>query len=104
MIARTWSGRTPRDKADAYEKVVIETGIKGIDATPGSRGSWLLRRDDGDEVEFLLVSLWDSFASIEEFAGADYHKARYYPEDDDFLLDRVEHVTHYEVVCAPIAT
>jgi heme-degrading monooxygenase HmoA len=104
MIARTWSGRTPRDKADAYEKVVLETGIRGIDATPGSRGSWLLRRDDGDEVEFLLVSLWDSFENIKEFAGPDCEKARYYPEDDDFLLDRVEHVIHFDVVSAPIVT
>jgi hypothetical protein len=28
----------------------------------------------------------------------DYERARYYPEDDDYLLEREELVTHYEVL------
>ena len=98
MIARTWSERTKREDAEAYTKVLLETGLTDIPQTPGNQGAWLLRREDGDEVEFLLISLWDSFVSIRAFAGPDVDKARYYPEDDPYLLEKAEKVVHYEVV------
>ncbi len=84
MIARTWSGRTKREHSEAYLKVVLETGLTDIPQTPGNRGAWLLRREDGHEAEFFLISLWDSFESIGAFAGPDVDKARYYPEDDAY--------------------
>jgi hypothetical protein len=59
---------------------------------------YTLRRIDGETAHFLMLSLWDSVASIKTFAGNDYEKARYYPEDRDFLLEFEEHVTHYEVM------
>jgi hypothetical protein len=31
------------------------------------------------------------------FAGSDLERAIYYPEDDDFLLEKEPTVTHYEV-------
>ncbi len=98
MIARTWSGRTKREDADAYTKVLLETGLTDIPQTPGNQGAWLLRREDGDETEFFLISLWDSFESIKAFAGTDVDKARYYPEDDEYLLEKPEKLVHYEVV------
>jgi hypothetical protein len=33
-----------------------------------------------------------------KFAGDDISLARYYPEDDEFLLDKPRHVTHATVV------
>ena len=87
MIARTWSGRTKSEHADAYLKIVRETGLSDIPHTPGNQGAWLLRREDGEEVEFLLISLWDSFESITAFAGPDVDKARYYPENTRALPD-----------------
>ena len=98
MIARTWSGRTRREDAETYLEVVRETGLSDIAKTPGNQGAWLLRREVGDEAEFFLISLWDSFESIRAFAGTDVDKARYYPEDDPYLLEKAKSVVHYEVV------
>ena len=98
VIARTWSGRTKAEDAEAYAKVVMDTGIVGLKATPGNRGALLLRRTDKEEAEFLLISLWDSFESIKAFAGEDVDMARYYPEDDPYLLEKAEKVVHYDVV------
>ncbi|MGD2109211.1 MAG: antibiotic biosynthesis monooxygenase [Phycisphaerae bacterium] len=98
MIARTWSGRTTKAHADAYLKVVLETGIPEIAGTSGNRGAWLFRRMDGETAEFFLISLWDSQASVEAFAGPDIDKAKYYPDDDPYLLEKPEKVVHYEVV------
>jgi heme-degrading monooxygenase HmoA len=51
-----------------------------------------------DRAEFLLVSLWESEAAIRQFAGDDIEKAVFYPEDERFLVERDDHVSHYEVV------
>jgi hypothetical protein len=55
----------------------------------------------GGEAEFTLISLWESWDAIKAFAGADYEKAVYYPEDERFLLRLDPRVTHYEVLSSP---
>ena len=51
---------------------------------------------------FVLTTLWDSVEPIRRFAGDDYIRVRYYPEDDDYLLERDPFVTHYDVLLAAI--
>ena len=38
--------------------------------------------------------------AMRNFAGSDPARAVFYPRDDHFLVDRDEHVNHYEVVFA----
>jgi len=52
-------------------------------------------------VHFPLLTLWDSLESIKAFAGADVERARYYPEDEAYLLELEPTVTHYEVLVSP---
>jgi heme-degrading monooxygenase HmoA len=61
----------------------------------------VLRRIEGDVAEFLLVSLWDSLDAIKAFAGQDHEQAVYYPDDDEYLLEREPTVSHFEVLDAP---
>lgn len=98
MIARTWHGRVPTGKADAYQSFLERVAVPDYESTPGNRGVLLLRRADGDVTHFVFVTLWDSIEAIRRFAGEDPERARYYPEDDDFLLEKEELVTHAEVV------
>jgi heme-degrading monooxygenase HmoA len=97
VIARAWHGRVPATRAAAYETYLRRTGLADLAATPGNRGVLLLRRTEDDVTHFLLTSFWESVESIQRFAGDDYTRARYYDEDDDFLLEREPFVTHYEV-------
>jgi heme-degrading monooxygenase HmoA len=98
MIARAWHGRVPAGKADAYYEYLLATGLADYRKTPGNRGVWVFRRTEGEVTHFLLTTLWDSYDAIRAFAGADYESARYYPEDDDYLLEREPFVMHYEVL------
>lgn len=98
MIARTWHGVVPATLADDYLAYLERTGLPDYRATPGNRGVSVLRRVEGDRAHFLLISLWDSMASIRAFAGDEVERARYYPEDRRFLLELEPHVTHYEVL------
>jgi hypothetical protein len=48
----------------------------------------LLWRTEGDRAEFITVSLWDSLGAIEAFAGQDINTAVFYPDDEQFLIER----------------
>jgi heme-degrading monooxygenase HmoA len=100
MIARTWHGRVPAAKADAYHDYLLRTGVADYAGTPGNHGVHVLRRVEGEVAHFLLITYWESIEAIRRFAGEDYERARYYPEDDGFLLEREPFVTHYEVLLA----
>lgn len=102
MIARTWHGRVPAEKAEAYFTYLQQTGLKNYRAIPGNRGVYVLQREDAGVVHFLLISLWESMDAIKAFAGDAYEKAVYYPEDKDYLLEFEPHVTHYEVLSAEV--
>jgi heme-degrading monooxygenase HmoA len=99
MIVRAWRGRVPSDRADAYVDYLRRTGLADLAATPGNRGVTLLRRSlDGGVVEFDVRSQWDSLDDIRAFAGDEVDRARYYPDDAEFLLEMSERVEHWEVV------
>src|SRR5919109_1424022 len=98
MIARTWRGWTRAEHADEYVAYIEETGLAAYRSTPGNRGAWILRRDDGDRTEFVTLSFWDSPAALEGFAGPDPERAVFYPEDDRFLVERDLTVEHYELL------
>lgn len=103
MIARTWHGRVPASRADAYHAYLQRTGLADYQATPGYRGMLVQRRVEGDVAHFVLTTLWDSIEAIRGFAGDEYETARYYPEDDDYLLEREPTVTHAEVLVAELS-
>lgn len=100
MIARIWHGVTLATKADKYIDYLKETGLADYAATSGNRGVYLLRRIEGDRAHFVTLTFWESEEMIKAFAGADIEKARYYPEDKDFLLEFEPTVKHYEVLHA----
>nr|NIR48767.1 antibiotic biosynthesis monooxygenase [candidate division KSB1 bacterium]NIS24305.1 antibiotic biosynthesis monooxygenase [candidate division KSB1 bacterium]NIT71223.1 antibiotic biosynthesis monooxygenase [candidate division KSB1 bacterium]NIU24927.1 antibiotic biosynthesis monooxygenase [candidate division KSB1 bacterium]NIU92496.1 antibiotic biosynthesis monooxygenase [candidate division KSB1 bacterium] len=90
-------GVVPQSKSDDYLDYLKKTGISGCQSTMGNRGVFVFRRNEGDKTHYLMMTLWDSFDSIRKFAGADVDKARYYPEDKDYLVELEPHVTHYDV-------
>ncbi len=98
LIARHWHGAVPAAKGDAYAAYLRRTGVQDCRATAGNRGVEVLRRTVGAETHFVFISFWDSMDAIRAFAGADAERARYYPEDRDYLLELEPTVTHYEVL------
>lgn len=98
MIARIWHGVTPRAKAEEYAEYLHKTGVTDYQATEGNQSVHVLRRVEGEQAHFLILTLWNSMEAIKKFAGEDVDKARYYPEDQDYLLEFEEKVTHYEVI------
>ena len=101
MIARTWHGVTDASKANEYLDYLKQTGVPEYQETKGNRGVYVLRRLDRDRAHFLLLTLWESEDAIKRFAGPEIEKAKYYPEDEKYLLELEPTVTHYEVLVKP---
>ena len=97
MIARIWHGITPTAKADSYLEFLQRRAVPDYRAVRGMRAVHILRRPVGDVTHFMTVTHWDSTDAIAAFAGQDIARARYYPEDDDFLLEFEPTVQHYEL-------
>jgi heme-degrading monooxygenase HmoA len=91
-----WRGWTRREDADAYAAYIEETGMDEYRRTPGNRGAWLMRRDEGERTAFVTLSFWDSLDAIRGFAGDDVERAVYYPEDERFLVEHEDTVTHWQ--------
>jgi len=98
MIARVWHGATLEDKAEEFLEYVNRTGVPGLSSTPGNLGVMVFRRPEEGIVHFLLTSFWESYEAIAKFAGPDIERARYYPEDERYLIELEPTVAHYEVV------
>lgn len=97
MIARIWHGVTRAADYDAYWEFLHRCAIPDYRGTPGNRGVRLFRRLEGEHAHFLTLSYWSSLEAIAAFAGADISVAKYYPEDQRYLLELEPTVAHYEV-------
>ncbi len=96
-VMRLWHGRVPADKADDYERFLIERAVPDYSSIDGLQKLYFTRRDEGDVTHFLLITVWDSIDSMKRFTGDDPERAKYYPEDDDFLLEKEEKVAIYRI-------
>jgi heme-degrading monooxygenase HmoA len=103
VIARTWRGATAARDAEEYLQYLQKTGLSDYASTPGNRGVIALRRIVDERAEFLLISLWDSMDAIRAFAGDEPAKAVFYPEDDQYLVDRDLHVDHFDLLHTALA-
>jgi heme-degrading monooxygenase HmoA len=97
MIARLWTGRTKAEDYDTYLAYLEESVVAALQATAGNRGVMVLRRLQGAEAEFSVMSFWDSLDDVKKFAGDDVDAARYFPDDERFLLDFPPRLKHFEV-------
>jgi heme-degrading monooxygenase HmoA len=82
---------------------IDRTGLADYRRTPGNLGcQMLLRRREDGSTEVTTMSWWISMDAIVAFAGERPQDARYYPEDDRFLLEKPESVEHHRVVAGDL--
>jgi heme-degrading monooxygenase HmoA len=97
MTARIWHGKTTAANFEAYTALLKKLAIPDYTKTKGFKGLTFLRNIQNDEAHFTLITYWENVEVIKNFAGADFEKAKYYPEDNNYLLEFEEKVQHYEV-------
>ncbi|HFB54304.1 MAG TPA: antibiotic biosynthesis monooxygenase [Hellea balneolensis] len=123
MILRTWHGRTTLEDGDAYEVFMKERAAPDYGSVDGLVQLFFTRRDEeargaegdsptgkqtrgaeGDSPtgkqgcsHFLLVTVWRDMEAVKAFAGDDPAKAKYYPEDDRYLLEKEDCSLNHQV-------
>jgi len=96
-IMRLWHGEVSIEKADEYEKFMIERAAPDYGSVEGLLKLYFQRKNEEETAHFLLVTLWDSIESVKKFAGNNPEIAKYYSEDDNFLLEKEKYVQMYAV-------
>jgi hypothetical protein len=97
VILRRWRGSVRAEDAARYLEHQDETGVGDYRETAGNLGVFVLSRRRGGMVEIETLSLWTSMDAVRAFAGDDPDVARFYPGDDDLLVDKDAHADHFEV-------
>lgn len=97
MIARIWHGITKAEDCEEYSELMKTLAVPDYKSTDGFIDLKFLRRIEKDIAHFTLITFWENFEVIKKFAGEDFEKAKYYPEDEKFLLEFEENVTHFEI-------
>jgi heme-degrading monooxygenase HmoA len=98
MIIRAWRGRARRARSDAYPKHFREAVVPALRNVPGFLGAQLSQRTEGDMVEFLVLTRWQSMEAVRAFAGPAVDKAIVEPGAVAALDDFDAAVRHYEVI------
>jgi heme-degrading monooxygenase HmoA len=102
VIVRVWHGWTKPEDGDEYEEFLRANLFPTLTGdVPGFRGGYVSRRDIDGEVEFLVMTLFDSLEAVRAFAGDDYEVPVIEPEAARLLSRGDERAAHYEVVIAP---
>lgn len=97
MIARTWRGWAPAATADDYQRHYETEVAEHLRDVPGFQGARLLRRADGEDVEFTSITFFADLDAVRGFAGDSYEEA-VLEEDARRALSRWDdHVSHAEV-------
>jgi len=97
MIVRTWHGRTRFSDGDDYESFMKTRAAPDYGSVDGLQELFFTRRDEGDVSHFLLITVWDTLEAVKKFAGDDPSVAKYYSEDDKFLLEKEDHSLNHQV-------
>ena len=97
MIARLWSARATPAHAPAYVDHLTTHVLPTTRAVAGYAGAMLLEREQGDEVELLVITVWESLDAIQGFAGADIESAVVADDAAAVLSEFDARVRHYEL-------
>ena len=100
MICRLWRGWATTQNADAYERIVREQVIPGIEARriPGFRSIDLARREREHDVEFMTLMWFDSLDAVKAFMGDAYEVAHVPAEAQAVLADFDKRSAHYQAL------
>ena len=99
-ICRQWRGWTIPDQADAYQAIVLNDVIPGIEARriAGFLHIDVMRRELGDEVEFQTLMWFDNLESIRAFVGEDV-SVSHVPAAARAVLNRFdERAAHFDIL------
>ena len=102
MIVRMWRGSAIPEKADDYVKHLQMSVLPELRQIDGFQGVYLMRQDSSEEVEFVVLTLWESMAAIRKFSGENAEVAVVAPSAQSLFREYDSTVKHFEVVLSAL--
>ena len=100
MIARIWTARTTPKNWPAYEEHFKGNVLPELRGVQGYVASQLLKREAGGEIAITVITVWQSWAAIDAFAGSDREAAVVALDAASRLTSYDRRVQHFEVAFA----
>ncbi|HVY83648.1 MAG TPA: antibiotic biosynthesis monooxygenase [Caulobacterales bacterium] len=97
MIVRIWNARTTKENAPAYHAQLESSVFPVMRNLKGFVSAEVLEREDGGEVEIMVLSRWANMAAVRAFAGDAFEQAVVTPAARAALTSFDEQVSHYHV-------
>ena len=100
MVCRVWYGWTSVSHAQLYDDYLQKELFPRVDGdlhSHGYLGYQLLRRSQGEEVEFMTMLWFDSIESVRSFAGENYEKPVISEKARSLLTRFAERADHYQL-------
>jgi heme-degrading monooxygenase HmoA len=98
MIERHWKGVAKFEEADNYSKHLLEDTFPKLKTIPGFIRGVILKRTIADGIEFIIITIWESFESIKQFTGEQIATA-VVPDLVKNMMHKFDtQVAHYDVV------
>jgi heme-degrading monooxygenase HmoA len=97
MIARLWSARATQAQAPLYLHHFSAAVLPALQKCAGYVSATVLTRSSNGEIEILVLTVWQSFAAINAFAGRDREAAVVAPDAASLLRDYDRRVRHFEI-------
>jgi heme-degrading monooxygenase HmoA len=98
MIARMWRGLAFPEKAEEYARHLQTSVLPELRQIDGFRGVTLMRRDTSENVEFIVLTLWESMDAIHKFAGENADVAVVATAAQGLFREYDVTVSHFEAV------
>jgi heme-degrading monooxygenase HmoA len=97
MISRHWKGLCKREEANRYVEHLQRETFPQLATLPGFVRATILRRELAAGTEFQVVTVWQSLAAIEAFAGQNVEVAVVPASVQAMMVNYDRSVTHYAV-------
>jgi heme-degrading monooxygenase HmoA len=98
MISRHWTGLAKKNKAEEYVHHLREHTFPQLKDIEGFISASILKRDVQEGVEFLVITNWESIASIKKFAGPDAEIAVVPVAAQNMMIRFDRKARHYEMI------
>jgi heme-degrading monooxygenase HmoA len=98
MFIREWRGRAKQSEAARYPEYFRNEVISQLRRARGFQGGYLSKREVADQVEFLVLTRWETMDAIREFTGSAAEHAVIDPAAMVTLVAYDHAVRHYEVL------
>jgi hypothetical protein len=101
MTTRVWRGWTSAENAEAYKRFLLTELFPTMGDIDGFQGAEVLTRPDGDEVEFVTLTRFDSLDAVRAFAGDHYETPVLEPRALELLARYEKRALHYASASYP---